>query len=94
MKNYQPPMPRQFDPREPHEGIGLCSDVPMDGKQTIDEYKRIAANGLAQQIVQFIEPEFIEANGFEVLRYPLVVLRNGDDGRNYINKDKVPIIYP
>lgn len=87
-------MARQFDPREPHEGIGLCSDVPMDGKQTIEEYKRIAANGLAQQIIQFIEPEFIEANGFEVLRYPVVVIRNGDDNRNFVNKNNLPTIIP
>lgn len=90
MNNYQPAMPHQFDPKEPHEGIAICSDVPMRGQQTLDEYKQIAANGLAHQIMQFIEPEFIEANGFEVLRYPVVVIRNGEDGRNFIDKSKLP----
>lgn len=93
-QEYQPPMPRKYNPSEPHEGIMICSDVPMNGKQTLDEYKHIAAMGLAHQIAQLIEPEFVEANGFEVLRYPVVVIRNGDDNRNFVNKNNLPTIIP
>jgi hypothetical protein len=78
------PSPRNFDYSEEHESIGLCADVPIGTDQPLDYYKHIAVRVLAQQIANVIEPEFIEAEGFEVLRYPIIVIRNGEDGRNHV----------
>lgn len=75
-----------FDSDELHEGIGLYADVPL-GNQPLQYYKNIAVTILAQQIVELIEPEFIETEGFELMRYPIVVIRNGEDGRNHV---KIP----
>lgn len=84
----QIPMPHMsFDPDEPHDGVGICADVPL-GSEPLDYYKKIAVSVLAQQIVQLIEPEFIEGDGFEVMRYPIIVIRNGEDGRNTLNVHK------
>jgi hypothetical protein len=76
--------PKQYNPEEPHAGVMICADIPLDpkGSQPLDYYKRIAVSNLAQQIIHLIEPELIELDGFEVMRYPVVVVRNGDDGRN------------
>lgn len=81
-------MPAQNDTEfsfnfDPTDSTGYCFniDVPLGG-QALDEYKKVAASVLVQQIIENIEPEFIEQNGFEILRYPVVVFRNGADGRN------------
>lgn len=81
------PPHNDFDPTEEHQGIGLFADVPL-GDQPLEYYKKIAVSILAQQIVKAIEPEFIETEGFELMRYPLVIIRNGGDGRNDIMTQK------
>jgi hypothetical protein len=73
-----------------YEGVGIMADVPMQPGKGLDVeyYKHIAANSLANQIVKMIDPEFIEDNNFEILRYSVVVIRNGSDGRNKMRKIK------
>lgn len=83
-----PPTQRvTFDPYDDeHAGLDVVADVPL-GNQPLDYYKRVAASMIANQIVQHIEPEFVETGNFEMLRYAVIVVRNAEDGRNHIQKD-------
>lgn len=47
--------------------------VPLDGTVPTSLMKRFAAQGLANLIVDKIEPEFYEMTGYEVMKYTVVI---------------------
>lgn len=58
----------------PHKDV-LHYQVPLthDKEGQTEKFKQMAAESLAKKIIEMIEPDYIEMNGFELMHYSLVV---------------------